>query len=72
MSNKKLSRRAEKPRLSRWRQRGKAKDLGGEYPPRDFCHLVVVLGAGLRQSFLSFSFSGFRSLSDLSIHPSLV
>ena len=76
MSNKKLSRRAEKPRLSRWRQKEKAKTLGGRPPQGTFCHLVVMPDVGFQQNFLSFSrlcLSGIRdSLHFLDFRSSVI
>ena len=58
MSNKKLSRRAEKPCLSHWRQKEKARTLGG-YPPKGL--LSPCSGGRCRTSaeFSLFSFSEF-------------
>ena len=62
MSNKKPSRRAEKPHLGHVGSK-KRGDLGGGGPPRDFDHLVVLAAEFLQGKRASFCAEISRTIS---------
>ena len=61
MSNKKPSRRAEKPRLGHWRHEEEARTLGG-VPPKGLLSPCCGVCCRALTEFLSFSFSGFSAV----------